>query len=275
MENTETETYRKLRAAEKTNICAICGANLVTVWNPKVNLHALICAHDPSHKGYRRRPTDTELVKRGELDKLKGPGAQADTEKFLEVKPGAISLAPTQDVATRQPLSLQQLVALGAFAQSVGLSAFLGHVCLYFGKPYVTIDGYHYWKNKHGSSFAVSCMPMTESERLLYMVTEGSHAFIARALTAGGDELARGIGIITLEEMSEKSRKNPENFAAPIVHNKPQRMAEKRAEWQLLRKMCPLGAEAGPPEATPRVSLPKAEISQAEIDGLWPGEPSR
>ena len=175
----------------------------------------------------------------------------------------------TRDVATGSNLSPAQIQELVAFAGSVGLMAYLGHVCLYFGKPYVTIDGYYYRKATNHLPFAVSCLPMTDEERKSYQVTEGSHAFIARALSAGGDELNRGVGIITPEEMSEKSARNPEHFAAPLLHDKPQRMAEKRAEWQLLRKMIPLGLEVGPPEPTPRESSPKAEISQPETDELW------
>jgi hypothetical protein len=270
MENTESEAYKKFRAAEKSQVCAQCGANLTTIWDSDNKRYAVICAHDPKHEGYRRRPTETDLVKQGALDTLKGPGAQKDVETYLAKTPAASPLFAGKDVATGQGLSEAQVQGLITFASDVDLKAELGHVCLYFGKPYVTMDGYWYRKFQTHADFVVSCMPMTKEERKSYMVGEKDFAFIARALTTGGDELNRGIGILTDSEINEKSAKHPENFAAPVAHDKPQIMTEKRATWQLLRKMIPLGAEAVPDASRPRVPSPIAPMTDAEYEKLWP-----
>jgi hypothetical protein len=252
MEDTNSEAYKKFREAEKTQVCAMCGANLTTIWDAGNKRYVLICAHDPNHAGYKRRPAEAQLVKQGQLDTVKGPGAQKDIEKFLANDPAASPLFPLEDVASRSALSRVQIEELILFAQSVGLKAELGHVCIYYGKPYVTIDGYWYRKYQTHSDFVVSCMPMTKMERDSYMVGEGDFAFIAIASTSGGDEIGRGIGILTVAEMSEKSEKHPEHFAAPIAHDKPQIMCEKRATWQLLRKMIPLGADIPPQKSAPQ-----------------------
>jgi hypothetical protein len=267
-ESAETK-YAALRELEKTHVCATCGANLVTVWNDERAVSRLVCAKDHAHKGVKLILSNTTLLKRGELDTQHRAGTQADMEKAITQGEGVTSLAPLKDVATGDKLTLIQVSALANFATSVGLKAPLGHVCLYYGNPYVTIDGYYYLKNKGALKFAVCCMPMDQDERFAYQVTEGSHAFIARAISLGGDELNRGIGIITPEEMSEKSKKNPEHFAAPIVHDKPQRMAEKRAEWQLLKKMIPLGAERLEAGMKAVEDLEKKAAAEEDAKHLW------
>jgi hypothetical protein len=151
-----------------------------------------------------------------------------------------------------------------AFAASVSLRAELGHVCLYYGKPYITIDGYYYHKNRTGMKFAVLTTPMTADERASYQVIDGDHAYISRALDRERGELGRGVGVVTQEEMNEKSEKHPEHFAAPVLHDKPQRMAEKRAEWQLMKKMCPIGADDN--EAKADAVEDKTDEAQAKRD---------
>ena len=262
----DTETYLKCRDAEKSHVCAQCGGNLTTIYNSTTQRHVLRCANNAEHRGGKRRETDIEVIKHGEADTLLGKGAQADIEKYWQETPSANPLLPKQDTATGVVISSEQMQGLVKFAESVSLKAYLGHVCLYFGKPYITIDGYYYLKNVMHLGFAVATAPMTPEERISYMVTEGSHAYLARALTRGGDEIARGIGIVTAEEINEPSRKHPEQFAAPVVHNKPQIMAEKRAEWQLMQKMIPLGIKPSPVETKPHAPSPTPDEKQFERD---------
>ena len=51
------------------------------------------------------------------------------------------------------------------------------------------------------------------------------------------------LGIVTQQEIAARSKKDPTRPASPVVAAHPQRMAEKRAEWQFLRKAVPLGIE--------------------------------
>jgi hypothetical protein len=269
MEESKDTPFAKLREYEGTHVCAQCGARLVTIWNDEQSIYQLKCAKNHAHVGVKRIESNTTLLKRGELDTVAGPGHQADMEKAITQGSGIHSLMADSDVATGKALVPAQIAALVNFAHSISLKAELGHVCLYYGNPYVTVDGYHYLKHARELPFAVIALPMTQQERKSYQVTEGSHAFIARAISRGGDEIARGIGIITPEEMSEKSERHPEHFAAPIVHDKPQRMAEKRAEWQLLRKMVPLGAENPPPADAPERSPKKIADAKSDAEILW------
>ena len=268
-QNDSTELYRNCRAFEKTHVCAQCGGILVTIYNDTKKDWINACGEDKTHAGIKRRLSEAEVVKRGELDKERGTGAQQGMEKFYETQMRRSPLMPTEDVATRVVLSPVQIKSLEIFADTIRLKAFLGHVCLYHGKPYITIDGYYYLKNKLGLPFAVITAPMTLAERKSYMIGEGDHAYLARAITSGGDTLNTGIGIVTLEEMETKSKKNPESFAAPVVHNKPQIMAEKRAEWQLLQKMISLRVDIHPEKTTPAPATSTPPIPQEEIDNLF------
>lgn len=244
MINESSETpYERLRQMEGTHVCGTCGSNLVTIWDNEQAVSVLVCSKDHKHEGVKARQSSTTSLKRGDLDNEHQSGTQVDFEKHLAKSPRESPLLATKDVSTGQELSAQQVSSLVAFADSVGLKAYLGHVCLYFGKPYITIDGYYYLKNSRQDRFMVITTPMTPDERASYQVHDGDHAFLSRAITAGGDEISRGIGIITKEEIEGKSKRDPDQFSAPVVHNKPQVMAEKRAEWQLLQKMIPLGVE--------------------------------
>lgn len=262
----DTDSYLRCRELEKTHVCAQCGGNLTTIWNTTSQQHVMRCANNAEHRGGKRRETDIEVVKRGEASAFMGKDIQENIEKYWMEMPSANPLLPKADTATGVVISGEQMQGLVKFAESVSLKAYLGHVCLYFGKPYVTIDGYYYLKNALHYLFAVATAPMTPEERVSYMVTEGSHAYLARALSRGGDEIARGIGIVTLEEIEKPSKSKPTEFAAPVVHNKPQLMAEKRAEWQLMQKMIPLGVKPSAAEPTPREPSPKPDEQQFERD---------
>jgi hypothetical protein len=268
-QNTDTDRYLKCREAEKTHVCAQCGANLTTIFDTPANHYVVRCGKDPGHKGGKRKLTDIEVISHGEASVVVGQGVQENIEKYWQEIPSANPLLPKVDTATGGVISGEQMQGLVRFAESVSLKAYLGHVCLYFGKPYITIDGYYYLKNVMHLGFVAATMPMTPEERISYMVTEGSHAYLARALTKGGDELARGIGIVTAEEMNEPSRKTPSNFAAPVVHNKPQIMAEKRAEWQLMQKMIPLGIRPPTPQSEVHQSLPDEKQAEMDIKDFW------
>jgi len=264
-QNTDTDNYLKCREAEQTHVCAQCGGNLNTIWNAEKNNYVLRCANNAEHRGGKRKETDIEVIKRGEASTVIGRGVQENIEKYWQEIPSANPLLPKADTATGVVISSEQMQGMVKFAESVNLKAYLGHVCLYFGKPYVTIDGYYYLKNVLGYKFAIATAPMTPEERVSYMVAEGSHAYLARALTRGGDEIARGIGIVTAEEINEPSKKHPDQFASPVVHNKPQIMAEKRAEWQLMQKIIPLGVKPKPEEEQPEKTLPDTERAEKDI----------
>ncbi|MBA7699770.1 hypothetical protein ES703_108473 [subsurface metagenome] len=232
--------YEEMRAMEQTHVCAVCEGSLVTVWDPDLSIHALVCGKDRSHQGYQRIPSVSQLVARGQGYKLGGPHTQESLEDLAKRGVGKVSLMVVDDLATNKPLEAPQLTSLITWGVNLGLKPWLGHVCIYFGKPYISIDGYYYKNNERERPFAISTRPMNDQERKDYKLGEDDHGYIAEGRDRDGVVVANGTGIATKDEIEGKSKRDPEQFRAPVVHGHPQRMAEKRAEWQLLRKLIPL-----------------------------------
>ena len=232
--------YEEMRRMEKTHVCAQCDCNLVTIWNRSLKHYSLVCAQNRTHHGYKPIPSLSQALARGQGDKLLGEGAQKDLEKMAAEGAPALSKLPEKDIATGNLIPRDKILALIDWGTKLTLKPNLGHVCLYYGKPYVTIDGYYYLNNKREKPYVISTRPMSEIERRTYQVGEDDHTWIAEGKDKEGNVYGIGLGIVTREEIEGRSGRKPEEFRAPVVHDHPQRMAEKRAEWQLLRKLIPL-----------------------------------
>jgi len=229
--------YREL---EKTHVCAMCGGELVTIWDAENNCYVLCCGTDHTHNGFQQKLTATTALKRGQADQLIGPGAQRDLEKQAQKGRLALDMLPKKDIATDQALNIVQVQSLVDWAANINLNAYLGHICLYHGKPYITIDGYYYLNHKREQPYVIGLVPMNDIDRMAFALGDNDYGYIAEAWLGKERIQTTGVGIITHEEMTTKSARDPGKFRAPVVHDKPQRMAEKRAEWQLLRKLIPL-----------------------------------
>lgn len=232
--------YEQIRAMETTHVCAVCGGMPVAVWDDENDCYRLACGQDKTHNGFKRRPTARELLSRGELNKEVGPGAQESIEALAQRMPERFNLLPRTDAQTGAGLTPQDIDDLVSFAESIGLNAYLGHVELYFGKPRVSIDGYYYLAKKQGKDVSVMAMPAADMDYERYKVPKEYYFSMAKGWLGGEEMPEVGIGIVTLDELNEMSTKNPKQKRYPIVAKYPQRMAEKRAEWQLLRKLLPL-----------------------------------
>ncbi len=177
---------------------------------------------------------------RGKADLVVGKGSQADLEKQVAKASHPLSMMPTKDLGDNKPLSKPAVEALVKWGLSLGLKAYLGHICLYFGKPYVTVDGYYYKLAQNKTEIRIGTRPLTEQERKEYQIPDGAHAWLAESWLGDTKLPTTGLGVVTKEEIEGKSERHPGEWRAPVVHAHPQRLSEKRAEWQLLRKLVPL-----------------------------------
>lgn len=235
-----TMSYEQMRSMEKTHVCAECEGPLVTVFTQDGKGYELLCGRDHSHQGYQNIPSVSQQLARGKGDQLAGPGTQESLEDMAKRGLPAVDMMPTTDLATGQALIPAQLGALISFGNTLGLKPWLGHVVLFYSKPYISVDGYYYLNNKREKPFTISSRPMTTEERKDQQLGKGDFGYITEARDHDGVVVANGIGIATKDEIEAKSERHPERFRAPVVHGHPQRMAEKRAEWQVLRKVIPL-----------------------------------
>lgn len=235
--------YEQGKSMLNTHQCSQCEAPLTLIWDAVASDYRLVCGTDRSHEGYQTIVSPSKELARGKADKFLGKGAQVELEEAIAKAAHTLSLLPEKDIATGELIARDKFMEVVRWGESLSLKPYLGHVCLYHGKPYVTIDGYYYLLNKKDTPIRIGTSPMSPSERKLYQVPDGAHAWLAEGWLGDTKLPTTGLGIVTQEEIEGKSERSPEKYRAPVVHDHPQRMAEKRAEWQLLRKLVPLEEE--------------------------------
>jgi hypothetical protein len=252
---------------------------LNAAWDAKENSLVIRCGAGHCPEEVVKAPTLTDLHKQGvELPDQ----VRRNVEKGMAKRAGAVArqsipleLAglPSEDLGTHAALSVTQRQALIDYARHYGLDAYRGHVMFMFGKPYIGIDGYLYHARTRGWTYQLHSRPLTDDERTAMQLVTGDHGWKAEITTLPDQGYFIGIGIVTKKEMEEPSKKDPSRLAAPVVAAHPWLLAQKRAEWQALRRAFPIGEESGPPVAAPPpVPLPPVDPVQVgkDIAELWP-----
>ena len=231
----------------KNYVCKEDGGYLSVCWDGKLNAHVLHCQHDHIPEEVTRQPTLTEMYKQGQ--KLPEP-VESNIKKGIEKRaarlpqaPKAVTMGgiPTTDLGTGELLTKDTIIALCEYAWTYKLDPARGHVCLMHGKPYITIDGYLYHAHQTGKIFTLASRPLAKEEFSLFQIKEGSHAWMSTVTFAGSGNYVTGLGIVTPEELTDKSKRHPDQLASPVVAAHPWQMAQKRAEWQALRRAFPIG----------------------------------
>ncbi|GAG85256.1 unnamed protein product [marine sediment metagenome] len=142
-------------------------------------------------------------------------------------------------------LGPDQVHALVTYAHKYGLDAYRGHVLIMYSKPYIGLDGYLYHANQSGKPYQLKSRPLTNEERSTYQIKEGDHAWTCEVIMDEGKRSFTGMGIVTQDEMTAKSTKKPEQLRSPVVAKHPWQLAQKRAEWQAMRRGFPIGETEG------------------------------
>lgn len=220
--------------------CAVCGSEIVKIWDAENDTERWCCAKDHTHNGVKRKLSPQKALARGEADKLLGKGAQKDLEARAKRNQLAFNNLPKVDAGDFSPVTLDKVIAMVVWAEGVGLNAYLGHVELYYGEPRVSIDGYYYLNNQRKEPYRVYADPMTSVDRIAYALENEEIGFLARAYLEDVKLPQIGIGIVRAHELTDMSKKHPDEKRYPVVSEHPQRLAEKRAEWQLFRKLISL-----------------------------------
>jgi hypothetical protein len=242
-----TGKSEELQAIADSNVCGECGGRLTVAWDDKLSVHYIRCdKHDPV-KTMKRIMSLTEEHQAGEE---LPPQVKGNVEKGIarrqgkqQALAGAVTMGgiPATDLGTGELLLPEVIQRLAAYARHYGLDPARGHVCLMHGKPYVTLDGYLYHAHEVNNLYRLESWPLNKQEREDYQIPEGAHAWVASVDKIVSHSHFAGVGIVTLEEMTEKSKRDPSHLAAPVVAKHPWQLAQKRAEWQALRRAFPIG----------------------------------
>jgi hypothetical protein len=233
----------------KFNVCAEHKTPLEVAWYNKQ--WCLRCGGDGGHypDAVTRQLSLTQGLKAGEelpepikSNVIKGAQRrrrmQGKGQQFKEY-----GLMPLTDLGTNAMLVPEEAELLIKYAEKCKLDAWLGHVCLMYGKPYITIDGYLYHARKSGKEYSLESRPMTTVEKDQYMLGATDHGWIAVLRFPRTGETFTGTGIVTYAEMTEPGKRDPNSLAHPVVAAHPWQLGQKRAEWQALRRGFPIGGE--------------------------------
>ena len=118
--------------------------------------------------------------------------------------------------------------ALAQAAVTYGFDPLMGEISIYQGRPFISIDGRYRKAQETGQLDGVETRPATRQERTDWGIPDGDLFFHCDVWKKGCSHSFPGKGRVKKEEMQGSPH-------LPIVKN-PQRMAEKRAEAQALRK---------------------------------------
>jgi len=241
-----------LKQLQETQLCAEHQERVTLVWHDKEACHTLRCARGEYPDALVRIPTTAEEFKQGKLGEdtatrrakefaknLPTPGTK------LAVKPD-LGMLPVADLETGELLTPEAIQALVDYAHRYELDPYRGHVVLMHGKPYISLDGYLYHANQTNVPFTLKSRPLTDDERKTYQVPEGAHAWVSEVIKSLSGTSFIGLGIVTREEMTEMSKRKPGQLRSPVVAAHPWQMAQKRAEWQGMKRAFPIGREEEP-----------------------------
>jgi hypothetical protein len=168
--------------------------------------------------------------------------------KCLKAKP---YLPAVYEASSGEMVAPNLRMAAIKYALKVGLRPELGHICLYHGKPWVTIDGWFYRLRKKYHSAHVYTRPLTKEERELLQLDKDIQAWQAEVYDSPkGNVLAIGYGYA-------RSGDKPLALKSAVEPNWPWRLAEKRAEEDAIRKAVPLDIEENSPPGSPDKKVPK------------------
>jgi hypothetical protein len=234
-------SYEECRDIEKTHVCAECRGILVTRFSPTRSLWEVVCGEDQVHVGFQRELRPVEAYKAGiRQDPVVEAGVKRRLERhqpegLMGESDQLYALVPHKDAGSDSDLTTVQRDQIIFYSRSLDLDPRFGHLVLYYGKPYVTEAGLLYHAHRSKRFQGMTSRPLDAEERESYMIAEGEHAWIAKVFVEGVMFPFTGLG---------RAREDPEHPIARgsvVEPQHPQRMAERRAEMQALRKAFPLG----------------------------------
>ena len=264
---------RELAAMLNDHLCGECGAPLVTGSNlddQEIRHWFLVCGQDRGHTGFRRLHSATEAYRRGEAVSpyveqiLARKGLTRMTSQALEKMTEQQMLARVEQARFPQQMDAGQKKLLAVVAISYGLDPLLGELSIFQGRPYVSIDGRYRKAQETGKLGGVETRPATADEREAWQIPDGDYFFRSEVRRCDVAYPFVGWGRVRAEET--KAPAGGRAGFRPLETN-PQRMAEKRAEAQALRKAfsipLPSAEFAGTPEDEPAV---EAEVRELDVD---------
>lgn len=234
------------RAVRDDEVCGQCGGRLnIAYIDGGYVLRCPDLDHDTITR--HRRKSDYEKENEDAFRRVQ----KMDTNSLMKMDEKQM-LSRIEMAKFPQDLTPADRRLLAQVAISYGFDPLMGEVSIYQGRPYVSIDGRYRKAQESGKLDGVECRPATRKEREDWEIPEGDYFFHAEVRVKDAAFPFVGWGrVYAAETMNGKGFK-------PVEKN-PQRMAEKRAEAQALRKAfhipLPSVEDIGSPEENHHVKV--------------------
>lgn len=242
-----TGDYDRLQNIAKFNVCAQHHTPLEVAWYGQERCWVLRCGEGHYPDAVTRQLSLTQEYKAGAdvpsfiEDNIKKRQRRRVMKEIDKGVKSEFAMVPSTDLGTGELLVPEVIKALVEYADKYHLDPERGHVVLMYSKPYITIDGYLYHARRTNVPYTLESRPLKENELKDYKAPENAHVWISKVkLTETGDEFV-GYGVVTREEVEAKSPRDVTKLRSPVVAAHPQLLAQKRAEWQALRRAFPIG----------------------------------
>lgn len=214
-----------VKAVKDGHVCGQCGGVINVAWSAKENNYILRCKNLEHNTITRHRPKSESQL---EAEKEWREVNKVDTKALTTMNEKQM-LARVEMARFPQELTPVDKRMLAQVAITYGFDPLMGEVSIYQGRPYVSIDGRYRMAQETGDLDGVQSRPATKAEREEWSIPEGDYFFRAEVYVKGSSRPFVGWGrVYKSETIGGKGYK-------PVEKN-PQRMAEKRAEAQALRK---------------------------------------
>jgi len=241
--------HERLKALAEANVCGEDGGILDVAWHSGEKCWTIRCGEGHYPGTITRQPSLTERLKQGaELpEPIKSNGEKGMRKRAMAQggRGGAVTMGgvPAVDLGTGELLDSYMVRALAVYAQRYHLDPHRSHVVLMYGKPYITLDGYLFHAKQSGRPYTLSSRPLTTVEEAQYKIEKTDHAWVAEVQFTDTLATFTGLGVVTYEEMTARSPRDNSRLRSPVVAAHPWQLAQKRAEWQALRRAFPIGGE--------------------------------
>ncbi len=220
-----TGTSEELEEMVQNSACPEHGPKLCVAWHAGEKAYVVRCSEGHFPEEVTKQLTPTQEFKQGKREPV-GVG---------------LNLLPKADLATGELLNPDMVHALISYAEKYGLDPYRSHVYIMYSKPYIGLDGYLYHANKEKIPYQLRSRPLNEEERKTYHIGESDHAWTCEVVLPLTNQSFTGLGIVTMDEITAKSKKVPTQLRSPVVAAHPRQLAQKRAEWQAMRRAFPIG----------------------------------
>lgn len=258
--------YLEIERFLKSHECAECAGELVYRHNPETGEDEIRCGADHSHRGVERLKGFKEQYRQGGAIPLvvKANIERMERRKGMANKEVALLDERRKQEITAHLKSFQANLALSEVHRAfelvkMGFNPYY-HLTVYQGRVCPTIDGLHWWKDQKGGKVRIISEPITDpATREAYGIGENEIGVISKLYREGETELA-----FTGFQRASKDEKHPVIKGSFVEHQHPFRLAEKRAEAQVIRKYAPIsGVEAYIPEEVIGTSPSEGEEAES------------